>query len=209
MLQPLPATPLRPDPASRQTDGVVTNTRRPLRRLLALAALGAALLAVATVATVLVTRPRVDPVQPVEALYVIGPAEGRIGEARRLMAAGQVSTLIVTVSVNPTTGEVYTKDFCDPAAWEVICVQPEPYTTRGEAGVLAQLTKERGWTRVAVMTETSHIARTRLWMARCVPAQVSVWASLERRTPREWVVAIGYQSAAWVKAQFQRSCPGS
>lgn len=178
------------------------------RHLGAMAGLAAALvLACAVILTCVLIRPRVDPAQPVDALYVIGPAEGRIGEARRLMATGQASTLIVTVSVNPATGEVYTKDFCDPAAWEVICVQPEPYTTRGEAGVLAKLTKERGWSRVAVMTETSHIARTRLWMQRCVPAQVSVWASLERRTPREWAIAVGYQSAAWVKAQFQRSCP--
>ncbi|WOQ16413.1 hypothetical protein [Raineyella sp. W15-4] len=185
--------------------GTVGGTRRRWPAVLAM--IGVVLLGCAVVATVLVVRPRVDPVQPVDALYVIGPAEGRIAEARQLMAAGEARTLIVTVSVNPKTGEVYTKDFCDPASWEVICVQPDPYATRGEAGVLARLVKEHGWSRVAVMTETSHVSRTRMWMDRCVPASVSVWPSDERRTPISWVGAIAYQSAAWVKAQVQRGCP--
>ena len=165
------------------------------------------MLAVGILATILVTRPRIDPVQPVDAVYVIGPAEYRLEYARQLMADDVAPTLLVTVSVNPVTGEVYTKDFCDPADWEVICLQPEPYTTAGEAGELARLAAERGWDHVAVVTETAHVARTRLWMERCVPARVSVWASPETRTPRQWVWAIAYQSGAWLKAQLQRSCP--
>lgn len=172
-----------------------------------LTVLGVVLLGCVAVATVLVLHPRIDPVAPVDALYVIGPADKRIAEARQLMAAGAAQTLIVTVSVDPKTGEVYTKDFCDPQPYEVICVQPDPYTTRGEAGVLARLAKEHGWSRVAVMTETSHVARTRMWMDRCVPVPVSVWASAERRTPLSWVGAIAYQSGAWAKAQVQRGCP--
>lgn len=185
----------------------MTDTRTRLRLVVALSALGLALLAVGILATSLVTRPRIDAIQPVDAVYVIGPAEYRMEYARQLMADDVAPTLLVTVSVNPVTGEVYTKDFCDPADWEVICLQPEPYTTAGEAGELARLAAERGWDHVAVVTETAHVARTRLWMERCVPARVSVWASPETRTPRQWVWAIAYQSGAWAKAQFQRSCP--
>lgn len=161
----------------------------------------------ATVAATFVARPRVDAVQTVDALYVIGPAEGGIADARRLMAEGKARTLVVTMTMDTRTGKVYPKDMCDPAAWEVVCVKPDPYTTRGEAAALARLATERGWSRVAVMTDTSHIARTRLWMDRCVPVPVSVWASSERRTPLSWAGAVVYQSGAWVKAQIQPRCP--
>lgn len=159
-----------------------------------------------TVAITYVARPRVDAVQSVDALYVIGPAEGGIADARRLMAEGTARTLVVTMTMDTRTGKVYPKDMCDPAAWEVVCVKPDPYTTRGEAAALARLATGHGWSRVAVMTDTSHVARTRLWMDRCVPVAVSVWASSERRTPLSWVGAVIYQSGAWVKAQIQRGC---
>ncbi len=174
--------------------------------MLGIVVLAGGMLASGVVAIVLITRPRVDPVRPVDALYVIGPAEGRIADARRLMAEGAARTLVVTVTVDPKTDEVYTKDFCDPAPWEVICVRPDPYTTRGEAAALARLARERGWTHAAVLTQPSHVSRARMWMTRCVPIPVDLWASSEHLGLWGWVKAIAYQSAAWVKAQVQSSC---
>jgi uncharacterized SAM-binding protein YcdF (DUF218 family) len=56
----------------------------------------------------------------------------------------------------------------DPG-YEVLCPVPVPYSTRGEAHMVAALARDRRWRRVVVVTSDYHVRRAQLLMARCAP----------------------------------------
>lgn len=156
-----------------------------------------------------VAHPDVDPVGPVDAVYVIGPVETRIEETLELLDTGVAPVLLATTSVNQDSGQSYATDHCGrtTANYRVECVLPEPYTTQGEAQLLGEAAAYRGWDRVAVLTSTPHAARTRLLMERCTDADVLLWTvGPSPEGVRGWVGAFVYQSAAWVKTQVVRDC---
>jgi hypothetical protein len=87
----------------------------------------------------------------------------------------------------------------------VICFDPNPSTTRGEAEFAGRLARKYHWQSVALVTITPQDSRGRLRVERCftgpvyvVTAPLSLWA---------WPYEIVYEWAATVKAYiFQRSC---
>lgn len=164
-----------------------------------------------------IVHPRVDPVERVDAMYVIGPVDTRWTGAMARADEGVAPVVLATQMIDPLgTGILPTE--CDEDRYDedrnveqrngyvVACVMPNLYTTRGEARVLAEQVRVNGWEHVAVFTSTPHAARTRMLMERCVPAQVSVWDYPRRRTVVDWFGEFLYQSGAWVKAQIVRSC---
>ncbi len=154
-----------------------------------------------------VAHPQIDPVEPVDAMFVIGPIEPRWEQALARADEGVTPVVLATISVD-RQGAAYPRQECTdpPEGYTIICVLPEPYTTRGEARVLAQYVRDNGWTHVAVFTSTQHAARARMLMDRCVPAQVSIWDYEADRSPLGWLFDFAYQSSAWVKAQVLHSC---
>lgn len=166
------------------------------------------LLAVEIPLAVGVLHPRIDAVPDgVDAVYAIGPADDHMAQARALMKQTGASTLVVTISVDPRTGTQYRKDFCDPSPdWKVICLVPDPYTTRGEASTLRRLVATYGWRHVVVLTDKPHVTRTRLWMDKCVPVPVTVVAASAGAAGGAGLVGVLYQSAGWVAGQVQ-GCP--
>ena len=169
----------------------------------------AALVGWVSVCVDVVAHPELEETGVVDAAYLIGPAETRIEETLALMGTGVAPVLLVTTSVNADTGLPYATGHCGLQAtgYRVECVMPEPYSTRGEARLLAREVEEHGWERVAVVTSRSHAARTRLLMERCTDADVLVWAvGREPGSWRGWVLVSVYESAAWVKTQVARDC---
>ncbi|WP_256841522.1 hypothetical protein [Ornithinimicrobium cryptoxanthini] len=175
---------------------------------------GAAVLSVAALTIWLVVgwdhivTPDVDDVGPVDAVFVIGPAETRMPHAMDLMGEAEASLLLSTTSVDPETGQPYPRDYCglERAAYRIECVIPEPYSTTGEARLLGERAEAQGWSRVAVITSTPHAARTRLLMERCTDAEVLIWTVDDDRDLGGWAREFAYQSAAWVKTQVVRGC---
>lgn len=52
----------------------------------------------------------------------------------------------------------------------VVCRRAVPYSTRGEARLLAALVRERGWRTVVVVTSRYHLLRARRILERCLGA---------------------------------------
>lgn len=182
------------------------------RWIAACAASAAGVLAWSAVCYRFVGHPGIDSRMPVDAMYVIGPAETRWTEGLAVAGTGVAPVVLVTQTLAGGT-EIFPPECSgqSPATptgqgYRIICVIPDPYTTRGEARALADQVRQNGWTHVAVFTSTPHVARTRMLMERCVPAQVSVWDYPHPRSVVEWVGDAVYQSLAWVKAQVVRSC---
>jgi uncharacterized SAM-binding protein YcdF (DUF218 family) len=51
--------------------------------------------------------------------------------------------------------------------FRVLCFEPKPFSTQGESRAIAQLARERGWSRVVVVTSTFHVTRARMLVRRC------------------------------------------
>lgn len=155
-----------------------------------------------------VQTPRLDTAAPADAVLVLGGGVGpdRLQRALDLADAGLTATVVVSVPVG--TRDALTRRTCDqpPAGVEVLCFRPDPSTTRGEARELRRLADERGWTRVAVVTSTYHVSRSRTIVGRCFDGTVLMLRSGESISPARWAYEWLYQTAGYVKAEVLRGC---
>lgn len=82
-------------------------------------------------------------------LVISGPDHDRRWlKARRLCRLGQVGSV------------------------RVVCFEPVPFSTRGEARGVARIAREHGWSRIVVVTSTFHVTRTRMLFDRCYHGQL-------------------------------------
>ena len=104
-------------------------------------------------------------------------------------------------------GTAASRDPCPRPVPEVtlICFNPTPPTTRGEAEFVGRLARKHHWQSIAVVAITTQDSRARLRIERCFPGQVYiVTAPIKLST---WPYQISYEWAALVKALvFQRGC---
>jgi uncharacterized SAM-binding protein YcdF (DUF218 family) len=127
-------------------------------------------------AAVLVQAPT-DPSHPAAALVVFAGGRGeRLSKAVRLLQQNTAPILVISNG----------RDARWPAAnrlcasrqrFEVLCPQPHPDTTRGEARMVRDLATQRGWRSVVVVTSTYHARRARLLVRRCFDGQLQVVAA--------------------------------
>jgi uncharacterized SAM-binding protein YcdF (DUF218 family) len=58
--------------------------------------------------------------------------------------------------------------------YSVVCFEPDPQTTRGEAMAIAGMAETLGAHRIAIVTSTYHATRARLLVERCLPDGVEL-----------------------------------
>jgi hypothetical protein len=87
----------------------------------------------------------------------------------------------------------------------VICFDPDPATTRGEAEFVGRLARKYRWQSVALVTITPQDSRARLRVQRCFAGPVYVMTA--PLSLSAWPGQIAYEWGALIKALiFQRSC---
>ena len=87
----------------------------------------------------------------------------------------------------------------------VICFNPSPATTQGEAEFVGRLASQHRWRSLALVTATPQATRARLRVSRCFPGKIYV-ATAPLPTA-QWPYEIAYEWGATLKALFlQRSC---
>ena len=157
-----------------------------------------------------IVHPAADSPAKVDAILVLGPPQpnGRFADAYRLVQQGYADNLVVSV---PSYPDVTVLTACHagvagkPAA-RVICFQPRPATTQGEARMLATLATQHHWRRVMVITSTYHISRARLIVRRCYSGTLLMVPARTGISVGEWAYQYLYQSGAYVKALLHPSC---
>ena len=80
----------------------------------------------------------------------------------------------------------------------VVCFTPRPNSTLGEAREVARLARSRGWRRIAVISSTYHVFRSRILFRRCVDAAVAVVGA--RPPVRRWLIGAFTE---WGKLLYQ------
>src|SRR5689334_14872552 len=95
--------------------------------------------------------PQADSPRNADVLFVLAPAERSLDYAQELMRQGYAPTLAVSVPLlNSGTNNPAICSARRP--YRVICFDPDPVTTQGEARALAKLSHKNGWTSAAVLT---------------------------------------------------------
>jgi hypothetical protein len=193
------------EPTSTPSDSSVARTPRRRRkrwRLLA-AVLVISIVGMSAATARLFIWPDQGMPTRVSAIVMLNGTGDRLGTVLRL--AWQHRAPFVVISRGSTVfghGSV-----CAPPIphVKVICFDPSPATTKGEAEFVGRLARKYHWQSVALVTTTPQDTRARLRVERCFTGPVYVvTASLPWS---DWPYEIAYEWAATLKALiFQRSC---
>ncbi|WP_157575018.1 YdcF family protein [Jiangella muralis] len=167
------------------------------RRLLVVGTL--LLLAVIAVELRLFVFPPADTPSRADAVVILGGPGDRLGRGWDL-ARDDVAPVVVTFVPDPRLCEPLDDD---P---EEICLTPEPSTTRGEARMVAELARERGWDHLVVVTAASQAERARIRLERCFDGDLDLVTVREDGLAQQ-VYRVLYENIAMIKAlAFQRDC---
>jgi hypothetical protein len=89
----------------------------------------------------------------------------------------------------------------------VICFDPSPATTQGEAQFIGRLAATYQWKTVALVTITPQITPGRIWLGRCLPPGTRVYAVAAPLRAAAWPPMAAYEWGSIINAElFHRSC---
>lgn len=182
-----------------------TVRRRPRRRQRRWRRLAITLVVVIIAAIAATARLFVWPAQGmpprVDAIVSLDRPGGTLSAALRLAEQHRARFLVISLGT-PESGYG-----CPPpiAGVRLICFNPAPATTQGEAQFVGRLARTYRWHSVAVVTIAPQDSRARLRVERCFGGPVYVVATPITLT--SWPYQIAYEWAALTKAIIvQRSC---
>lgn len=177
--------------------------RRRFRRLVGLLVVASALLATASMP--LFVRPPADTPTRADAIFVLSGDRGeRVAAALRLADRYPGATLVHV----GTPDSIFVRRLCAGLEGrDAVCLAPKPDNTRTEARAIAQLTRERGWTRPVVVTSTYHVTRSRLLVARCLDRGFETVAARPRIRWWQWIPQIAHEWGGLAQALvLRRGC---
>jgi uncharacterized SAM-binding protein YcdF (DUF218 family) len=108
-----------------------------------------------------------------DAVVVLAGGESRLPVALEL-AREHVAPVLV-VSEDPTGKDELRTSTCATGHVEgaqLVCRTASPYSTRGEARMVAELAERRGWDRIVVVTSRYHLFRAERIIARCTDTKL-------------------------------------
>jgi uncharacterized SAM-binding protein YcdF (DUF218 family) len=110
-----------------------------------------------------------------DAVVVLGGGGSeRLDEGLKLVDEGVAQVLVISDGNRPgwqQANELCTKG--DPG-FAVVCFEPEPHRTQGEAAGVAELARERRWKNIVVVTSDYHAVRAGWLFDRCFDYDVPV-----------------------------------
>jgi len=149
--------------------------------------------------------PGSGPARRADAVVVLsGDFGDRLAKGLELVRAGVAPTLVL--DGEPDFRAV--AELCDSEEpFAVVCLRPQPDSTRAEARAAAGLAASRNWRTVVVVTNRSHVSRAGLLFRRCVAGRVTMIGTEPLYGSRERVAAIRHEWPRFVSALLrQRSC---
>jgi uncharacterized SAM-binding protein YcdF (DUF218 family) len=142
-----------------------------------------------------------DPVAKADAIVVLAGSKHRLPVALRLFQRGVAPVLVISDGLDPRSRR--TIRLCRERP-DVLCPKPDPYSTRGEARLVARLARERGWRSLVVVTSRFHLFRARLLFERCYDGDLAFVGA-----PSPWwqrPFAIGSEWLKLAVAEGRRGC---
>ncbi len=142
-----------------------------------------------------------------DAVFVLAGGRSRLPVALNLMAHKVAPTLVVSEDSQSDDPARY--QLCHgprPKRYTLVCRVAAPFSTRGEARVIAGLVEAKGWVEVVVVSSRYQLYRAKVLINRCTNANLSM-----RATDRDpwWrkALAIPLEYAKLLRADiFQTGC---
>ncbi len=169
---------------------------------MAVAAIAALVAAFCAVSAWLFVFPSTGMPARADAIVVLGGHGDRLDLGLQLAREDRAPYLVLSMGLPWLPAGICTQHVGEA---KVICFQPDPDTTQGEAQGASRLAQEHGWHSMVLVTTRDQVWRAHLRFERCYSGRLYSMAS---SVPwYEWPYAIAYQWAGTVKAVlFQRSC---
>jgi uncharacterized SAM-binding protein YcdF (DUF218 family) len=172
------------------------------RWLVAVAVVIAAFLAFCGVSAWLFMFPSTGMPARVDAIVVLGGSGDRLGLGMQLAREDRAPYLVLSMGLPWLPGGICTQHV---GGATVICFQPNPDTTQGEAEGASKIAKQHGWNSMVLVTTQDQVWRARLRFERCYPGKL--YAVSSPLSWYQWPYAIAYQWAGTFKAELtQRNC---
>jgi uncharacterized SAM-binding protein YcdF (DUF218 family) len=113
--------------------------------------------------------PSTDNPGTADAVVVLsGGRDRRLDPALALMRRGVAPVLVISgAGLDPEWLEARRLCANGSRDFRILCFDPNPYSTRGEAETIARLAQQRGWRKVDVVTSRYHVFRARIVIERC------------------------------------------
>jgi uncharacterized SAM-binding protein YcdF (DUF218 family) len=151
-------------------------------------------------------EPRLDELHRADVILVLGgPTHERYTYGLDLARKGFAGRVVLS---DPSGGsDEWLNRLCGARfTFAVVCFDPHPATTAGEAKALRDLATAGGWNSAIVVTFTPHVSRARYIVQRCFGGDVMMAASPADISAADWVWQSGYQTAGYVRSLFQPAC---
>lgn len=160
---------------------------------------------------VLFRSAKVDQIEHADAIIVLGgDHDGREDYGLSLARDGWAPTVVFS---NPyESDDAVMQRVCRNAGdVEVICRRPSPLTTRGEADMMRQVARERGWRKIIVVSWRYHLPRARLIFRQCFSDRPDSTVMVAVPRPYryslvEWELVYAYQFGGLAKAITLGEC---
>jgi len=128
-----------------------------------------------------------------DAIVVLAGNTSRLTEAIGLAEDGVAPVLVISrddTGKDPAREQICAKPGGRP--FEVVCRKAVPFSTRGEARLVAGLAQESGWNSLVVVSSRYHLFRAERLFARCTDAGLAMegvgesWTTNVVAIPLEW-----------------------
>jgi uncharacterized SAM-binding protein YcdF (DUF218 family) len=162
---------------------------------------------------VLFVKPdKTDDPHRADAIVMLGGNGFRLGRVYQLALRNAAPTVVLSdpdhnlepCKIGNTGGFTPTDPFDRFAGKKVVCFNPVPKTTRGEARLLGKLAAQYGWKSIIVVVSTDQVTRAKLLIGRCWAGETQM-VSVHPSEPIPWRAI--YEWGAITRAVlFRRSC---
>lgn len=120
----------------------------------------------------------------------------------------------LVLSNTDTKGNASADNYCDTHSNkkiypEVVCFDPNPMDTRGEAVALAELAAEHQWKDMVVVTSSYHIERAGLLMEQCINANVTMMSTTPQFTVWQWFRRFVIETGGLIDVTLNPECESS
>ena len=142
-----------------------------IRRLIVAGLLLAVTIAVVATAGLFVFPRTHTPLTADAVVMFVGGRGERLDTALGLIEAGVAKNIVIpngTVETWPQANRLCREKH----TYKVVCPNPDPDTTRGEARAIAEVARRENWDHVVLVTSTYHVTRARLLLERCFHGKV-------------------------------------
>jgi uncharacterized SAM-binding protein YcdF (DUF218 family) len=114
-----------------------------------------------------------------DAVFVLAGGRSRLPVALNLVDHGLAKTLVVSADNQSNDPDRYAVCHAasKPKRYKVVCQTASPFSTRGEARMIAGLARKNNWTRIVVVTSRYHIYRAHLLLRRCTRINLEMRAT--------------------------------